>query len=415
VFDRRSKGISPSPSGRGEGEGEFRKPLTRRTSKRNITFLTGTRAEFGLMLPVLRAISDHPRLHLQILATGMHLDPAHGPPLSSLTTANFPPTRIIPWPPSIPPTPTQNAVHTGRAISDIAQAFHDLHTDIALIVGDRVEAFAAASAAHIANIPLAHVHGGDRAAGQVDDSLRHAITKLSHLHFPATKQSARRIHQLGEDRWRIHRVGSPGLDGLSRLPASHSTLQKQLGPLATRKFALLLLHPAHPDDDLEFRRATQILDAARQIPFPQIVIIYPNNDPGSAGILRAWQSAPARNDRRLQFHPDLPRNLFLSLLRDAAVLIGNSSSGIIEAASFGTPVLDIGPRQKGRERPKSVQPLPYTKARITSALKKIWNHAHPRRHQPRNIYCAPHTAKTIAATLATVTIDDRLLRKLIRY
>jgi UDP-hydrolysing UDP-N-acetyl-D-glucosamine 2-epimerase len=408
---RQSLPSAGTPGEGGEGVRSNRSPA----SPRIITFITGTRSEFGLMLPVLRAIHSHPKLNLQILATGVHLDPARGDTLSTLQDSGFPPTRVVDWPPTTVPTPTTTAVHTGRAIADIAQAFSDLETDIALVTGDRVEAFAAASAAHISNIPLAHVHGGDRAAGQVDDALRHAITKLAHLHFPATEQSANRIYKLGEDRWRIIRAGSPGLDGISRLPASRVELQKKVGPLERHKFALIVLHPADSDDDLEFGRAATALETTKQIPFPQIHIIYPNNDPGSAGILRAWHAAESQRDPHLHFHPDLPRNIFLSLLRDCAVLIGNSSSGIIEAASFGTPVLDIGPRQQGRERSRNVTHLPYEKSAILRSLKKIWNHGSPLRPKPHNVYSGQNASRTIASTLATVPLNDRLLHKLIRY
>ena len=387
-----------------------------RTKARNITFITGTRAEFGLMLPVLRAIKGHPRLNLKLLATGMHLSPAHGDTLASLASEGFPPDRVVDWPPTHVPTPTTTAIHTGRAIAAMAQALSDLKTDIALVTGDRVEAFAGATAAHISNIALAHVHGGDRAVGQVDDSLRHAITKLAHIHFPATIQSADRIFQLGEDRWRIFRAGSPGLDGITRAAASRSETTNAVGALTPGKFALVLLHPAEADDELEFDRADLLLTATMSVPFEQIVIVRPNNDPGSAGIMRCWDRIDADdNSRRFRVHRDLTRSVFLSLLRDCAVLIGNSSSGIIEAASFGTPVIDIGSRQNGRERSANVTNIPYSKSRLLSMLTRIWNEGRPRRFEGDNVYSGKNAARTIANTLAAASLDDRLLGKLIRY
>src|SRR6267142_2619619 len=173
-----------------------------------------TRSEFGLMQSTLRAIQSHPKLELQIMATGMHLDPQHGDPLSAFRDSGFQPDAIIPWP-SSSKSPSATAQFTGRAIASLAKEFQELKPDIILMVGDRVEAFAAASAAHISQIPIAHVHGGDRALGQIDDSLRHAITKLAHIHFPATRKSADRIAKVGEDTWRIRLVGSPGIDGIT--------------------------------------------------------------------------------------------------------------------------------------------------------------------------------------------------------
>src|SRR5207237_10764836 len=157
--------------------------------KRRICFVTGSRAEFGLMQSTLRAIKSHPQLKLQIIATGMHLDPSYGKPLSAIRTANFQPTTTASWI-STSSSPRAAAAATGQAIAALAEIFKKLKPHFVLLTGDRVEAFAAAAAAHISQIPIAHVHGGDRALGQIDDSLRHAITKLAHIHFPATSQSA---------------------------------------------------------------------------------------------------------------------------------------------------------------------------------------------------------------------------------
>lgn len=393
---------------------------------RTITFVTGTRAEFGLMRSVLRAIHAHPRLRLRILATGMHLDPAHGSPLQSIRDEGWAVDEVIPWPASYGNDRTTdarvaNARHTGHAAAAMADAFAKLKADIVLVVGDRVEAFAAASAAHISGVPVAHVHGGDRAAGQVDDALRHAITKLSHIHFPATRQSADRLFKLGEDRRRIVRAGSPGLDGIARAAAPRTQVGATVGRLTPHRFALLLLHPAAADEALEHARARLVLDAAERIPFEEIVVVYPNNDPGAAGIMRCWAGLNAQaTTGRIRVHRDLPRGVFLALIRDAAVLLGNSSSGIIEAASFGTPVLNVGPRQAGREHGSNVTHVTYSRPALDRALLHVWNDGRPRRFRPGNIYAATArggggAASVIANTLARVPLDDRLLRKLIRY
>src|SRR5205823_3026318 len=156
---------------------------------RTICFVTGTRADFGLMQSTLRAIAAHPNLRLQIIATGMHLDPAHGRTIDQIGRDGFKVDATVPWKPA-GSNLTLLAQETGAATALLAAAYAKLNSDIILVVGDRVEAFAAATAAHLSGKILAHVHGGDRAQGQVDDTLRHAITKLAHIHFPATKQSA---------------------------------------------------------------------------------------------------------------------------------------------------------------------------------------------------------------------------------
>lgn len=382
------------------------------TANRNVCFVTGTRAEFGLMQGVLAAIDNHPKLTLQLLATGMHLDPAHGDGLRAIRQSGSKIDRVIPWPSNSGRDRVTTAKNTGAAVTAMAGAFAEIKTDIVLVVGDRVEAFAAASAGHLSGLPVAHVHGGDRAAGQMDDSLRHAISKLAHIHFPATRQSAERLRKMGEDDWRIHRAGSPGLDQIRARAATVQAVRAAFGPVRRHKFALLVLHPIDADAELELRRARLALSAVASIPYDRIVIVYPNNDPGTGGIIRAWEGV---KDDRVILRRDVPRRIFLALMRDAAVLVGNSSSGIIEAASFGTPVVDIGPRQAGRERGANVINVPYQSARIKAALSRLWNEGKPRRFTSGNIYGGGGAARIIASTLSRVRIDDRLLRKVIAY
>jgi UDP-hydrolysing UDP-N-acetyl-D-glucosamine 2-epimerase len=397
--------------------GRFKSPISNSESEtpnlRSIAFVTGTRAEFGLMRPALEAIRAHPRLQLQLIVTGMHLDRSRGYSLEAIRRAGWGVDRVVAWDSERSTTPSGTARATGEAIAGLVRAFDELGSEIVLVVGDRVEAFAAAAAGHIAGRVVAHVHGGDRAAGQVDDSLRHAITKLAHVHFPATAASAARLIRLGEDRRRVHRVGAPGIDGIRQEAADARQIREAVGWLTRRRFALLVLHPAEADDAAEYQRARLVAGAVADVPFSQIVIVHPNNDPGAAGIVRAWDELSA--DPRFIIRRDLPRPVFLGLMRDAAVLAGDSSSGIIEAASFGTPVLDIGARQRGRERGANVVNVPYRKDVIRRALAKIWNDGRPRRFTGANLYGGAGAGRRIANVLASVKIDERLLRKLIAY
>jgi UDP-N-acetylglucosamine 2-epimerase len=185
---------------------------------------------------------------------------------------------------------------------------------------------------------------------------------------------------------------------------------------------LLLLHPTQPDDELEHGRAKQLFEAAISVAFDHVLTVYPNNDPGAAGILRCWEELRRRKYRmypeqlfRRLFVRNLPRGAFLGLLRDAAVLIGNSSSGIIEAASFGTPVIDVGPRQAGRERGENVTTVPFRQAAIRAALARVWNGGDPIRYPKKNPYGRGDTARRIARVLASATLSARLRRKLIAY
>ncbi|CAA9392220.1 MAG: UDP-N-acetylglucosamine 2-epimerase [uncultured Phycisphaerae bacterium] len=415
--------------------------------RRSVCFVTGTRAEFGLMRSTLDAIARNPKLDLQLVVTGMHLDRAHGRSVDMIRREGWRVDATVPWPSAA--TAAASARSTGLATAGLAGAFERLESEVVLVVGDRVEAFAAAAAAHVGGRAVAHVHGGDRALGQVDDSLRHAITKLAHVHFPATAGSARRIARLGEDARRIHAVGAPGIDGIRDAAAAWADVQlsgdsrardprfaaagtaagrprvreqhadsaeveSERAKLRPRRYALLVLHPATANEAAEERAAGRVLAATLAAGFEAVVVVAPNNDPGARGILRRWEAIPP-GDPRVAFHRDLPRPLYLGLLRDAAVLVGNSSSGIIEAASFGTPVLDIGPRQAGRERGGNVKNVPLDGRAIRDALAAVWRGGRPVRFRGRNVYGGDGAGERIARALAGLSVDDRLLRKLIAY
>ncbi|HZK82428.1 MAG TPA: UDP-N-acetylglucosamine 2-epimerase, partial [Humisphaera sp.] len=275
---------------------------------RRVCFVTGTRAEFGLMRSTLTTIAAHPSLTLQLIVTGMHLDRSRGRSLNAIVADGWRVNAVVPWARGSG-SPVANAISTGKAISNIAAALSRLRSDVALVVGDRVEAFAAASAGHISGKLVAHIHGGDRALGLVDDSLRHAITKLSHVHFPATEQSAARVAALGEDAWRIVRAGSPGLDDLRNGTAPWAEVAAAFGGLERRRYALLLLHPQTTDPRAERACADWLIERTQKVGFDKIVIVYPNNDPGSQGIARAWDSI--RRDPRCLLVRNVPRDLFL--------------------------------------------------------------------------------------------------------
>ncbi|MGH7213449.1 MAG: UDP-N-acetylglucosamine 2-epimerase [Tepidisphaeraceae bacterium] len=379
--------------------------------KLSVCFVTGTRAEFGLMRTTLRAIQAHPKLQLQLLVTGMHLHARHGRSIDVVRDEGWKIDAVVPWK-LAGHKPSVHAKQTGLAMAGLASAFSSLASDVVLVVGDRVEAFAAAGAAHLSHRAVAHVHGGDRAVGQVDDSLRHAITKLAHVHFPATAQSAARILRLGEDRWRVHRVGSPGIDGIVPDAAAPARMRERFPKLAARRYALIVLHPVVSSGKVEYGRADELLSAVQDAGIEQTVVIYPNNDPGSHNIIACWE----RRRRQITYLlRDVSRDVFLGLLHDAAVLVGNSSSGIIEAASFGMPVVDVGPRQLGRERGENVTAVPYGKEPVRRAVAKIWNDGRATRFPRRNVYEGSGTGRKIADALARLRIDERLLRKRIDY
>jgi UDP-hydrolysing UDP-N-acetyl-D-glucosamine 2-epimerase len=377
--------------------------------KRTICFVTGTRADFGLMRSTLRAIQSHPALSLQLIVTGMHLDPKHGRTVNQIKEEGWRIDAVVPWK-AAKDDLTLLAAETGRATGRLAEAYVKLDPDVVLVLGDRVEAFAAATGAHLSGRIVAHVHGGDRAQGQVDDALRHAITKLAHLHFPATRESAERIAKLGEETWRIRTVGAPGLDGIVQGAMAWEEHRRLTGASRKGGYALFVLHPTEADSEAEYRRAKLLIDACVAAGVPEVIAVAPNNDPGADGIVQALREAEG-----VKLHTNLGRGAFLGLLRDAAMLVGNSSSGIIEAASFGTPVLDVGSRQGGRERGANVTTVPFNRTSVRRGVAEIWNGGRPRRFPRRNIYGAGNAGGRIARALATVALSGRVRRKVISY
>jgi GDP/UDP-N,N'-diacetylbacillosamine 2-epimerase (hydrolysing) len=312
-------------------------------SKINIAIITGTRAEFGIWTPILHALDRSKKLHLQLIATGMHLQKQFGYTLNDIKKSTIPLAAEV----TMYKNGDTPADSLARATANLAHAFTHLRPDLVMLLGDRLEMLAAANAALACQLPIAHLHGGETAPGQWDEQIRHALTKIAHLHFPATKLAAQRIQQMGENPNTIHIIGAPALD----------TALACANPFHRSSFivpphALLLLHPSSPNDSLEEQRTLLLLRALKNSHL-KFTAIGPNNDPGHPGILRAYQKS----------HTPLTMNLsqkdFWHLLQSSSLLLGNSSAGILEAASFALPVLNLGDRQAGRERNPNVLDLPW--------------------------------------------------------
>ena len=314
---------------------------------RKIAVITGSRADFGLLRSTIDAIDSHPELDLQVIAAGAHvLPPDH---TIENVRAQVRVDAVVKMQEHGVFGRTADAVAVGRGVSGFATAFERLDPQVVLVLGDRVEAFAAASAASIGGRILAHVHGGDRAEGVADEAMRHAITKLAHLHFAATKESGERILRFGEPPSTVHVVGSPAIDGLDLMPPLDDSQHAEWG----RPTTVLLLHGAG-------------LPPATERP---VAVIRPNQDPGSEFVDQAITAAASEPMIQVLGHLDRPT--FIGLLRRADVLVGNSSAGLIEAAALGCPAVNLGPRQGGRERPDSVIEVEIPDIqRITEAIGK---------------------------------------------
>ncbi|MCK4872243.1 MAG: UDP-N-acetylglucosamine 2-epimerase (hydrolyzing) [Phycisphaerales bacterium] len=317
---------------------------------RRIVVVTGTRAEFGLLDPVMRAIEAHNRLTLHVVVAGAHLlspgetwcEVADAHEIAACVAMQED-NRVGRF---------ADAQALGRGVTGFADAFARLLPDIVLVLGDRIEAFAAASAASVGGIAVAHIHGGDRAEGVADEAMRHAITKLAHIHLPATRQSADRIRRMGEPAERVHLVGSPAIDGLDAMPALTDGELASLGLRADgRPLLVILHHPCGLSPEMERATAGAVFAAVRSVAgADRMIVLAPNHDPGRADVLAGLGDVPIRLG--------LPRRAFIGLLRRVAssggALVGNSSAGLIEAAAVRCASVTIGPRQRGRERGENV-------------------------------------------------------------
>lgn len=306
----------------------------------HVAVVTGSRAEFGLLTTTIEAVAEHPDLELSVVAGGSHLIGA--PPTIEEVRRRFEVRDEVPM--QSPDTTGRfaDAAAVGRGVSGFVEVFERIAPDWVVVLGDRIEAFAAATAASVAGIRTAHIHGGDRAEGVADDSMRHAITKLSHLHLAATEESAVRIARLGERGDAIHVVGSPAVDGLDAIDPLPEARYRELGSPER----LLLHHGTGLEASEEIRWIEAAIEALSDV--DAVVAIRPNLDPGSDLVQRALTASG------VSIHAGLPREEFIGLLRRVRVVVGNSSAGLIEAAVVGCPAVNLGPRQAGRERCSNV-------------------------------------------------------------
>ena len=381
--------------------------------KRNITIVTGTRAEYGILKPVIEAVSAHSKLNLQVLVTGQHMLRKFGYTYKEVESDNWPIIGKVRLQ-SEKDDLLGHARGMGRAITQFSEIYIKTNTDIVLVLGDRLEQFAAAAAAAACEKIIAHIHGGDRATGINDDCYRHAMTKLSHIHFAASEQSARRIERLGEDKFRIYRTGSPSIDGIFKnICKSKKKLNTFVEFDPDKKFIIILFHSSGASASVEQSRMADILEVCSCKPLHKLVL-YPNCDSGHTGIIQAIDKVSNCDDFTVVKH--LPRDIYLGLLVRSEGLVGNSSGGIVEASCLNVDVVDVGMRQAGRERTRKVIHCENDRAAIDKAVKKMLNRScSEKRTKPDNIYGDGRSSRKIASVLAAVKLDDRLRLKTISY
>lgn len=383
--------------------------------KRKICVVTGSRAEYGILRPILFEIMKTSELRLSIIATGMHLSPHFGYTIKDIENDGFKPDSLVDM--HLDSSGGLGmAKSIGIGIIGLSQVFDDLKPDILLIVGDRIEAIAATIAASYLNIPVAHIHGGDKSeGGHVDDSVRHAITKLAHIHFAATQESRERIIKMGEDPSNVYVVGAPALDTIlnEKLVAPKNILKKySLDP--TQPFIIVVQNPITREYEESYDQMKEILEAIISLKI-QSLVIYPNADMGGQKIIEAihaYENLPC-----IKTFQNIPHKDFLSLMRVAGAIVGNSSSAIIEAPSFGLPAINVGARQKGREQAQNVIDVPYSHEKIRDAIVKALHDNEFRKHVKLSgsPYGDGHASERIVKILLEINITPDLLKKKITY
>lgn len=380
---------------------------------KKVTVITGTRADYGIFRPVLYAIQKSPELTLSLIVTGMHLSEKFGHTVDEIERDGFTIDAKVPLG-LLEDTGASMARDVGDCISGFTDVFEQIKPDIILILGDRGEMLAAAITGAYMNIPVAHLHGGE-VSGTVDESVRHAITKLSHIHFPATEESAARIKKLGEDEFRIHVVGAPALDTiLSERLIQKDKIAKMFNLDMAKSIILVIQHPVTTElDDVE-RHIRETMEALVAIG-EQTVLIYPNADAGGRKIIEVIEQY--RQYPFIQIHKNLNHIEYLSLMRLCNVIVGNSSSGIIEAPSFGLPAVNIGTRQQGRQRAENIIDVGYDKDSILNAIKTALHDKDFRTKCNRciNPYGNGSAGEKVANILGNSCITPELLQKRIVY
>jgi len=382
--------------------------------KRKITVTTGTRAEYGILRPVIKEIVKNRKLQLYLLVTGTHLSKKFGQSISEIKKDGF---KVYSKFDMLPKGNTNYhmSLALARGVEYFSKIFQKIKPDINVILGDRDEMLASALAAYHMNIPNAHIHGGDKSQGGIDEYSRHAITKISNIHFAATTKSFQRIIKMGEHPKYVFHSGSPGIDEVVRNKITSKTdLEKKFKIKFSGNEILLVYHPVTTQVEISGKQINKILKAIEHLKKPTIAL-GPNSDAGSREIL-ANLIKFSKNHKYFQFHRNLRRSDYLGLINNIGVLIGNSSSGIIEASYFAIPVINIGIRQNGREKGKNVFDISGEKThQIQNAVINALKQKKKGSLSKIRIYGNGNASKKIVRMLEKIKLDKKLIQKQIFY
>lgn len=378
---------------------------------RKIAVTTGTRSEYGILRPILENISKNKKLELYLIVTGMHNSKKFGLTIKEIKKDGF---KIFKKFDMLPINDSNYSVTVAlsKGIKSFADIFKNLNPDINLILGDRDEMLASAIAAYHMNIPNAHIHGGDRSQGGIDEYTRHAITKISNIHFTASKKSKQRVIKMGENPKYTIFTGSPAIDEiLSERITNKNDFEKKYGFQPSKNYIILLQHSVTTEINQSRKQIRETLSAIERLHCNTIALA-PNSDAGHEAIFQELRTQKRKSNFNL--YESIPREDFLCLLKNCGVLVGNSSSGMIEASYFNIPVVNIGIRQKGRERSKNVIDVNHSSTEIFNAVLKC---LHKKTNITFNemIYGNGNASKKIVKFIEEVRLSDELLKKQIMY
>lgn len=380
---------------------------------RHIAIVTGSRGEMGALRPLIREIERRPGLDYRLLVTNLHILPEFGYSVQELEQLHARIGERI-YMAFDGYTPASMAKSIGVFLLSVTDAFVRQRPDIILLIGDRGEQLAAAFAGATMNIPVAHIQAGER-SGNIDGLTRHAIARFTHLHFAANEDARDRLVKAGEEPWRVHLTGSPYLDDL--VLGEHASPEEVAAALhldLAKPVVLLVLHPVTEEFEATAAQTGETLEAVIGLGH-QTVAIFPNNDAGSGEVRKVLERYKRANVR---IERNLPRRMYAGLMRVASVMVGNSSSGLIEAPVFKLPAVNVGDRQRDRFRGKNVLDVPVDRKAIAEAIERAMRKEFraglfDARDNPYN--GDGHVSKRIVDVLETVPLDDKLLRKQLTY
>lgn len=372
--------------------------------------VTGTRAEYGILKPLIQKISDNQNMELCLLVTGMHLEEKYGNTYQEIERDGFPISYKIPMDLN---SDEEKAILDSMAkeLQQFGKVLGEAKLDLMVVLGDRFEILVAVTAAMVCRVPVAHLHGGESTEGNIDESIRHAITKMSQYHFPATSEYAKRIIQMGEDPSHVFNVGALGVENVKKCKLlDREALQERFGQQFGGDYIMVTYHPVTLEDHSARRQFENLLEVIQSHSEYNYIFTYANADPDGAVINQLIDSFSEENDNVIAFK-SMGQIGYLSALRFASFVMGNSSSGLIEVPSFGIPTINIGDRQTGRMKADSVIDCGYEVSEIEEAFQKALSPFHEKCKTVKNPYEGENTSEQIIQKLEEILTQGTKLKK----